>query len=68
MEDLTRRRSAFAERLRGALEDSTTANAARTGRHEHQRVSKPLSSSVANPARVRHSDELFVERLRSALD
>lgn len=56
----------FAERLREAVNGHDTTT--RRGRHKHERVVTPLSSPSANPSRVRHSDELFVDRVRNALD
>jgi hypothetical protein len=67
MSELTRRHKTFAQRLREALETEQTTTD-QPGRHKHRRVNTPLSSPTANPSRVRHSDELFVERLRKALD
>lgn len=71
MHDVTDHRAArsFAERLREAVEESQGAAATRAQRqHKHRRVITPLSAPPADPTRVRHSDELFVDRLRWALD
>lgn len=56
----------FAERQREAVNDSP-ATKAREGRHAHRRVTRPLSSPLANPARFTYSDELFVDRVRKAI-
>lgn len=56
----------FAERLREAVNDHPAATA-RNGRHKLRRLTRPLSSPLANPSRVTR-DELFIERLRKAMD
>ena len=58
----------FAERLREAVNESTTSRSARAGRHRSARASRSAFSPLANPRRVSYSDELFVERIRRALD
>lgn len=71
MDDVTKDRAArsFAERLREAVEESQDATDVRARRrHKHRRVTTPLSAQPTDPARVRPSDELFVDRLRRALD
>jgi hypothetical protein len=57
----------FAERLREALDEHTTATT-RTGRRKRRHAEKAPSSTLANPARVRDDEELFADRLRNALD
>jgi hypothetical protein len=57
----------FAERLREAVNEETAATV-RKGRHKRERPPQPRLSGTANPSRVRYSDELFVDRLRKALD
>ncbi len=55
----------FAARLREAV--TSEHRATRGPRHKDERARQPALTSVANPSRVR-TDELFAERLRSALD
>ena len=58
----------FAERLREAVNESTTSRSARAGRHRSARDSRSAFSPLANPRRVSYSDELFFELVRKALD
>ncbi len=68
MNDTKQRTSrTFAERLREAVNDRPET-VARNGRHKLRRVTRPLSSPLANPTRVTASDELFVDRIRKAMD
>ena len=66
MNDLKDPGTTFAERLRDAIDD---------GARSSRRLSRPRAARsaispkpVANPRRVRASDELFVDRIRRALD
>ena len=67
MSDTKQSTTTFAERLRAAVNDDKATNA-RAGRHRHRRVTRPLSTPLANPTRVTYTDELFVDRLRKAMD
>ena len=61
----------FAERLIRAVDEqhrSESASLDGRGRHKHKRPSIPLFTEVANPTRVRSSEDLFVDRIRAALD
>ena len=57
----------FADRLREAVDEGATRGV-RAGRGRQARRSAPVFSPLANPDRVRYSDELFVDRIRRALD
>lgn len=59
------RSTRFAARLRAALDESTN-DAVRLRRQ--RRAPVPVFTPTANPQRVRYSDELFVDRVRHALD
>jgi hypothetical protein len=61
----------FVERLIRAVDEQLRAESARLdghGRHKLKRPSTPLFTQVANPSRVRSSEDLFVDRIRAALD
>lgn len=59
----------FAARLREAVEEKQRSTGWRArGRHKLRRVVTPISAPLANPTRVRYSDELFVDRVRRQLD
>lgn len=61
----------FAERLIRAVDEQHRAESASLdgrGRHKLKRPSTPLFTQVANPSRVRSSEDLFVDRIRAALD
>jgi hypothetical protein len=71
MKNITHSRRTFAERLRDAVEESVVPTSVeRVGRHrsERRRVTMRFSAPVADRTPARHSDELFVDRLRKALD
>jgi hypothetical protein len=59
------RSTRFAERLRRAVDDDRTDA---VGRRRARGSRQPAFSPTANPDRVQVSDELFVDRLRNALD
>lgn len=67
MKQLTTSSRTFAERLREAV-DATGATGRGAGRHRLRRAHRPVFTPAANPDRVRHSDALFVNRIRKALD
>ena len=61
----------FAQRLIRAVDEQHRAESAsldRRGRRRPKRPSTPLFTEVANPTRVRSSEDLFVDRIRAALD
>lgn len=61
----------FAERLIRAVDEQHRAESTRLdgrGRHKLKRPTTPLFTEVANPSRVRSSEDLFVDRIRAALD
>jgi hypothetical protein len=67
MNDLKEPGTAFAERLRDAVDGGARSGNRRLSR----RAARPgvsILKPVANPRRTRASDELFVDRIRRALD
>jgi hypothetical protein len=67
MSQLSSSTRTFADRLREAV-DATSASDRRVGRNRFRRPHRPALTPLANPERVRHSDALFVDRIRRALD
>lgn len=67
MNDLKDPGATFAERLRDAVDDGARSSR-RRGRPRAARSAISTLKPVANPRRVRASDELFVDRIRRAFD
>jgi hypothetical protein len=67
----TQQTTPFAERLIRAVDEQHRVESEALdgrGRHRLKRPSTPLFTQVANPTRVRSNDDLFVDRIRAALD